>query len=427
MDVLRLVEDDTAALLFCHVWGHHLFLCLGALSSIFSITGMRRLNLIVLLICLAKSVIGSSVHGAELSKPSPTANLKIVIFAGTGQAGYNGDGGPAVNAQLNNPYGIARGPDGALYICDMGNHVIRTVTPNGMITTEAGTGKRGYSGDGGMATRAELNEPYEIRFDRQGNIYFVEMNNHIVRRVDFKTKIISTIAGTSQSGFSGDDGAATKATLNQPHSIQFDTRGDLFICDIGNHRIRKVNMKTGIISTFAGTGEHTATTDGARILGTALNGPRAIDFDKEGNLWLALREGNAVYKLDPKADNIRHIAGTGQKGFSASVGPATQATLSGPKGLSIAPNGNVYLADTESHSILRIDVKQKTIELIAGTGERGDGPDGDPLKCKMSLTLTLSRPTGEGDHAATRATSRRYERRHRTFPRLSSDEGRGSG
>jgi len=309
---------------------------------------------------------------------------QITTFAGIGQAGYSGDGGPATKANLDQPFGVVRGPDGALYFCDTNNHAIRKITADGTITTVAGTGRKGYSGDGGPATKAELNEPYEIRFDRAGNLYFVERLNHTVRRVDAKTRIISTIAGTGTAGFSGDDGPATKAMLNQPHSIQFDAQNNLYICDILNHRIRRVELKSGVIRTFAGTGEKLPTPDGAKFATAPLNGPRAIDFDRQGNLWLALREGNAVYKLDLKTGTLHHVAGTGRKGFTGNGGPAKEATLSGPKGLSIGPDGNVYLADTESHSIRMIDVRRKTIEIIAGTGASGDGPDGNPLKCKMA-------------------------------------------
>ncbi|MFN0108050.1 MAG: hypothetical protein ACKVZH_04285 [Blastocatellia bacterium] len=315
------------------------------------------------------------------------SQVQIKSIAGTGQAGYSGDAGQAAKAQLNNPFGVIVGADGAIYFCDTMNHVVRRIDRKGLITTVAGSGKKGYSGDGGAATKAEMNEPYEIRFDRGGNLFIVERMNHVVRRVDRRTQIITTIAGTGQLGFSGDGGVATKATMNQPHSIQFGQFGnkdDLFICDILNHRIRKVDMKTGVISTFAGTGEKKPTPDGAKIAGTPLNGPRAIDFDRQGNLWLALREGNAVYKLDMKGETIHHIAGTGKQGFTGNGGAAKLATLSGPKGLSIAPNGNVYLADTESHSIRMIDLKTMTIELVAGTGKKGDGADGDPLQCAMA-------------------------------------------
>jgi len=312
------------------------------------------------------------------------ATAAIATFAGTGEAGHTGDGGPATAARLDQPFGIARGTDGALYVCDTGNHAIRRVARDGTISTVAGTGTAGYSGDGGPATKAALNEPYEVRFDRAGNMFFVERLNHVVRRVDGRSGIISTVAGTGTAGFAGDGGPGPQAQLRQPHSLQFDGKGDLYVCDIGNDRIRRLDRMTGLITTFAGTGEKGATPDGARIAGTPLSGPRAIDFDRRGDLWLALREGNAVFRIDMKAGTIHHVAGTGEKGATGDGGPAKTATLSGPKGLSIGPDGNVYLADTESHTIRRIDVAKGTIERVAGTGERGDGPEGDPLACRMS-------------------------------------------
>src|SRR5688572_18145227 len=161
----------------------------------------------------------------------------ISTLAGTGSQGFSGDGGPATQAQLNDPTGIARGPDGALYICDTGNHRIRRVTPDGRIATIAGNGQGGWSGDGGPAIAAQLNEPYEVRFDVAGNIFWVERLSHTVRRLDPKTGIVTTIAGNGTAGFSGDGGPATRAQLNDPHSIGFDQQGDLFICDVKNHRL----------------------------------------------------------------------------------------------------------------------------------------------------------------------------------------------
>ncbi|MBI3852100.1 MAG: SMP-30/gluconolactonase/LRE family protein [Verrucomicrobia bacterium] len=345
-------------------------------ASLFS-----HINVPLLIGCLTISLCLPLVVQAQTAKAS---NWQITTFAGTGEKGFSGDNGPATQVQLNNPFGVVRGPDGAIYFCDTANHSIRKVDAHGNISTVAGSGRAGYSGDGGPALQAELNEPYEVRFDKAGNMFFVEMSNNLVRRVDARTRIISTVAGNGKEGFSGDGGPATSATLKQPHSIQFAPNGDLYICDIGNHRIRKVYMKTGIITTFAGNGEHASTPDGARIEGTPLNGPRAIDFDRAGNLWLALREGNQVLKLDLKTGTIHHVAGTGKKGFTGNGGPAKDATLSGPKGIAVAPNGNIYLADTESHSIRMIDLRKGTLELVAGTGELGDGPDGDPLKCRMT-------------------------------------------
>jgi streptogramin lyase len=336
---------------------------------------IRRLTICSLFCCL--------ISGLQIAAAEPAAN-RISNFAGVGEPGYAGDGGPATLASLNNPYGIAVGPDRALYICDMDNHLVRRVGADGIIRSVAGTGKRGYSGDGGPARRAELNEPYEVRFDRGGNMFFVEMKNHVVRRVDSKSGLISTVAGTGQPGFAGDGGPAAAAKLNQPHSLQFGPDSNLYICDIGNNRIRMVDLKTGRISTFAGTGAKGPTPDGAKLTGTPLNGPRAIDFDEDGNLWLALREGNAIYRIDAKSKTIHHVAGNGTKGFTGNGGPAKSATLSGPKGLAVGPDRNIYFADTESHSIRMVDLKKGTIELVAGTGAKGDGPEGNPLACKMN-------------------------------------------
>ena len=319
--------------------------------------------------------LATSLHAAEWT---------ISTFAGNGTKGGSGDGGPATAAQVDNPFGVVRGPDGAIYFCEYTGQRIRKVTPDGKIHTVAGSGKVGYTGDGGPALQATFNLPHEIRFDKAGNFYIADMQNHSIRKVDAKTGVIITFAGSGKAGYSGDGGPANKAELKQPHSIQFGADGDLYICDIGNHVIRKVGMKTNTISTFAGTGKAGATPDGAPIKGTPLKGPRSLDVDKDGNLWLVTREGNQVFKLDMKSHTIHHIAGTGKAGFNGNGGPAKQADLKGPKGVAVDAEGNAWLADTESHTVRMINAKTGNLELIAGTGEKGDGPDGDPLKCKMA-------------------------------------------
>jgi streptogramin lyase len=309
---------------------------------------------------------------------------EVRTIAGTGEDKFIRLPRLATKMNVGGPFGITIGPDGALYVCETVNHVLRRIDPEtSKSTIVAGTGKKGYSGDGGPATKARLNEPYEIRFDAADNMFFVEMQNHLVRRVDAKTGKISTVAGTGKQGFRGDDGPATSAQMSVPHSIALDNDGQLYICDIGNHRIRRVHKKTGVIQTISGNGKRERTPDGRKFKGAPLNGPRTIDFDKSGAMWLALREGNQVFRLDMKRGTIHHIAGTGKKGFTGNGGPAKQATLSGPKGIAIASNGDVYLCDTESNTIRMIDASTGRIELVCGTGERGDGPDGDSLKCKM--------------------------------------------
>ena len=318
-----------------------------------------------------------------ISNGSARAEWSIETIAGMGKQGFSGDGGPATKAELDNPFGIVRGPDGAFYYCEYTGQRIRRIGKDGTITTIAGTGQVGFTGDGGPALEATFNKPHELRFDTFGDLYIVDMVNHAVRKIDMKTGMITTIAGTGQPGYGGDGGPAVKAQFKQPHSIQFGPEGDLYICDIGNHVIRKIDMKTATISTFAGTGKAGDTPDGSPIAGTPLKGPRSLDFDREGNLWLATREGNQVFKFELKAGKIHHIAGTGKGGFTGHGGPALEATLSGPKGISVDASGNVWLADCESHSIRMIDAKSGRIELIAGTGKKGDGADGDPLKCEM--------------------------------------------
>jgi streptogramin lyase len=306
-------------------------------------------------------------------------------LAGNGVAGFAGDGGPATAAQIANPYGLETGPDGALYVCEIDNHRVRRIDlKTGEISTAAGSGVKGYDGDGGSALEAKLNEPYEVRFDREGNMYFVEMQNNVVRRVDRKTRTISTLAGTGKRGFSGDGGPANQAMLDRPHSIALDGQGSLYIADIFNQRIRRVDLKTGRIETFAGTGEKKPTTDGAPLEGTPLNGPRTMAFDRSGDMWLALREGNAVYRIDMKKRTLHHVAGTGEQGYTGDGGPARQAKLAGPKGIAVGPDQAVYLADTESHTVRRIDPKTGIITTVAGDGTRHDGPDGNPLQCGLA-------------------------------------------
>jgi len=312
------------------------------------------------------------------------AEWSISTFAGNGTKGGSGDGGPATAAQIDNPFGVVRGPDGAIYFCEYTGQRIRKVTPDGIIHTVAGTGKVGYTGDGGPALKATFNLPHEIRFDKEGNFYIADMTNHAIRKVDAKTGNIETFVGTGKAGYSGDGGPANQAELKQPHSIQFGHDGNLYICDIGNNVIRRVDMQTRKIETFAGTGKPGPTPDGAPIKGTPLKGPRSLDVDKEGNLWLVTREGNQVFKLDLKAGLIQHMAGSGKKGFAGNGGPAKAADLSGPKGVAIDAEGNAWLADTESHTVRMIDATTGNLELIAGTGEKGDGPETSPLQCKMA-------------------------------------------
>ena len=318
-----------------------------------------------------KAVLTALVPARTLAAPG------VSTIIGNGIPGYS-------DSQVNNPYGVLTGRDGALYFCDLDNQRIRRLDLNTRRTIDvAGNGERGYAGDGGRATAGSLNMPHEIAFDVQGHLYIAERDNHVVRKVDGATGVMTTLAGTGVAGFSGDGGAASQAQLRQPHSIALDRDGRLLVCDVGNHRIRAVNLTTGTIETIGGTGERLPTPDGAPLKGTPLNGPRTLAVDRDGSIYLALREGNAIYRIARDTRTLHHLAGTGEQGYAGDGGPARLAKLAGPKGLALAGR-NLYLADTENHAIRRIDLGGGTITTVLGTGLRGDGPEPDPLQCKLS-------------------------------------------
>jgi len=299
-----------------------------------------------------------------------------------------GDGTPE---NIGQPFGVEIGPDGALYICEVQNHRLRRLDlKSGKLTTVAGNGQKGYSGDGGPAIKAELNEPYEVRFDKGGNLLFVEMQNHLVRRVDAKSGTISTITGTGKAGFGGDGGPATKAQLSTPHSIALDKDDNLYIADIGNHRIRRVDAKTGVITSIAGNGQKQPPNAGQSAAGKPMLGPRAL-FIEGDTLWIALREGHSVWNMQLPAGPLLHVAGTGKRGYSGDGGPAAEATFDGPKGIALGPDKAVYVVDTENHAVRRIDLKTGTISTIAGSGPTHRGADGDGGHAPRA---TMDRPHG---------------------------------
>ena len=312
-----------------------------------------------------------------LAQQTTAAEPLITTIAGTGQSADNGAAGKGTSVNIGDPFGVEIGPDGALYICEVRNHrVWRLDLKSGDAQVVAGTGKVGYSGDGGPALKAELNEPYEVRFDKAGNMLFVEMKNHLVRRVDAKTGTISTIAGTGQAGFSGDGGPATKAQLSSPHSIALDAEDNVYIADIANHRIRRVAAKTGMIATIAGNGERKLPIDGQSAGGKPMLGPRALFIDRK-TLWIALREGHSVWRMDLGSGILSHVGGSGKKGFTGDGGPAKEATFDGPKGIALGPDGRVYVMDTENHAARVIDVKTGLVTTIAGMGPQHEGAGGD--------------------------------------------------
>lgn len=327
---------------------------------------------------LQSALAGLAVALFILGGSEARAESRVIdTVAGTGKPADGGDGGPALQTNVGDPFGVEIGPDGALYITEVRNHRVRRLDlKTGTLTTVAGNGTKGYSGDGGPATKAQLNEPYEVRFDKDGNMIFVEMMNHLIRRVDAKTGVISTISGTGKAGFSGDGGPAARATFKNPHSIALDAAGNIYIADIGNHRIRRIDAKSGTIDSIAGSEEKKLPQDGQLAKGKPILGPRALYIDGT-TLWIALREGHSVWRMDLKDGILQHVSGTGKVGFTGDGAPAKDGTYNGPKGIAVGPDKNVYVVDTENHAIRMIDTKTNQLSTIAGHGPKAKGGTGD--------------------------------------------------
>ena len=272
----------------------------------------------------------------------------ISTFAGTGQSGFSGDGGPAIQAALSYPAGVAADGAGNLYIADTGNYRIRKVDATGVITPVAGTGDYGDGGDGGPAVQAALFRPSGVAVDGAGNLYIADSGNNRIRRVD-ATGTITTIAGTGEYGFSGDGGPAVQAALDYPSGVAVDGAGNLYTADSGNNRIRRVDA-TGTITTIAGTGEYGFSGDSGPAVQAALGYPSGVAVDGAGNLYIADTVSDRIRKVDT-AGVITTVAGTGDYGDG---GPAVQAQLNGPRGVAVDGAGNVYIADTGNHLVRKL-------------------------------------------------------------------------
>jgi streptogramin lyase len=309
---------------------------------------------------------------------APPGQIETIV--GTGRPGYSGDGGPALRAELNAPFHCDVG-DGDLYIAEAFNHCIRKVSlKTNIITTVAGTGQKGYTGDGSPATQATFNEPYAVVVSDDGDLFIVDRLNAVVRRVKARTGVITTVAGCGRKGYGGDGGPATAALLTEPNDCILDGKGGLLIADVGDWRIRRLDLATGVITTFAGTGRVRGKVDrghigdGGPATQAVLPGARAVCVDGKGNTYICEREGNAVRKVDAKGI-ITTIAGTGAKGYSGDGGDARQATFNGPKGIRCDAKGNIYVVDAENNAIRVIRAQTNVVTTLAG-GCRGSGGDG---------------------------------------------------
>ena len=314
----------------------------------------------------------------------------ITTTIGTGERGFAGDGGPAALALLNGPFDIGFDRGGNLYFSDTFNHRIRRVDARtGSIATVAGNGEPGFSGDGGLATEAAFNEPYGIALDRSGNIYVADRHNHCVRRIDAASGIVTTFAGNGSTGYAGDGGPAARAGLSEPNGLGFDPEErHLFIADVADNRVRAVDLALGTIATLAGTGEAAHTGDGGPATAAGVWGARAVKVAADGRVYILERQGSSLRAVDPRTGVITRVAGTGARGYDGDGGPALAAVFDAPKEMAIDGNGDLLIVDTENHAIRRIDLASGIVDTIAG-GHKGDEGDGGPAR-----QAGLGRPHG---------------------------------
>jgi len=303
---------------------------------------------------------------------SVTPSRTVATAAGTGTVGNSGNGGAATSATLADPSAVAYDSLGNLYLADAQNHVIREVTKAGVISIFAGTGVEGYGGDGAAATSAYLDTPTGVAVDSTGNVYIADSHNHRIRKVTAGT--ITTIAGVGTSGFSGDGAAATSAQLSDPMGVAVDSAGNVYIADTNNQRIRKVTGTT--IATIAGDGEELFAGDGSAATSAVLDSPTGVAVDSTGNIYIADRHNQRVRMIT--GTTISTIAGSGAAsfsgGFSGDGATATSSTLSKPSGVSVDASGNIYIADTDNQRIRQLG--GGAIATIVGSGQQGYGTDG---------------------------------------------------
>jgi len=302
----------------------------------------------------------------------------IYTFAGnsfgaaTGTGGYTGDGGQAKLAELYAPTGVFYDGAGNVYIADRGNNVVRKVNTAGVISTFAGTHVAGNSGDNGPADAAKLNMPFSVATDKSGNVFISDYGNNVIRKVN-PTGTISTYAGTGTSGYSGDGGAASAARLSGPEGIAVDTSGNLYIADANNNAIRVVST-TGMITTIAGNGTGGHTGDGGPAVNATLNAPAAVAVNLYGQVFIADHFNNAVRMIDANGI-ITTVAGTGTAGFAGDNGPATAAQLHFPSGVAVYGFGPLYISDEGSNAVRMVN-SSGVISTVAGNFTNGYAGDG---------------------------------------------------
>jgi DNA-binding beta-propeller fold protein YncE len=303
--------------------------------------------------------------------------------------GTEGEKVLAAKAKLQSPFGVEFDKAGNLYFVEMTGHRVGRIDSAGMLTTVAGTGTKGTGGDGGPALRAEFNGMHSLAVAPNGDVYLADTWNNRVRKIDGKTRIITTVVGTGDKGFGGDGGPASKATFGGIYCIALDPKGErMYLADLDNRRIRAIDLKTGVVSTVAGNGRKGVPEDGAEAIKAPLVDPRAVAVDGKGNIYILERSGHALRVADA-AGKIRTVAGTGRAALGGDDGPALKASLNGPKHLCIDLDGGVLIADTENHLIRKYLPAEGKIIRVAGTGRKGEAGVGGPAD-----RVELSQPHG---------------------------------
>ncbi|WP_158513018.1 T9SS type A sorting domain-containing protein [Flavisolibacter tropicus] len=316
----------------------------------------------------------------------------LSTVAGNGKQGYSGDNGVAVNAMLNHPWGMAIDDLGNIYFADYVNSRVRKINAsNGQITTIAGTGKNGYNGDNIDARSAQLNAPMSVAVDQQGNIYIADDGNYRVRKINANNGKITTVAGTGLHGYAGDGGPAANAQLGDPWHISVDGDNNLFITDYSNNCIRKVNALNGVITTVAGTGVGGYSGDEGLATKASLNLPVATAIDSYGNVFIADFNNNCIRKLDTETGIVTTVAGNGSYGRSTEGVRAVNAVLAYPGGVAIDGDDNVYFTDSDNERICKINASDGMISIIAGGGT---GSDSLALSAKLNGPQAIALSSG---------------------------------
>jgi sugar lactone lactonase YvrE len=309
--------------------------------------------------------------------PSLCEAQNINTIAGNGDPGFSGDGGPATAAELNNPDDVILDASGNIYIADFYNNRIRKINASsGIITTIAGNGSTVYNGEGIPATLAAINGPQAIAFDKPGNLYIADLNNNRVRKVLVSNGIITTIAGNGYAGFSGDGGQATLAELYNPVGVAVDTLGNVFISDFVNDRIRLVGT-TGGITTFAGNGHPGYSGDGGPASAAEFNSPAGLRFDSSENLYITDYSNNCIRVIYRFSFSILTVAGNTYPSFSGDGGPAIAAELNAPLNIGLDRSGNLFITDQANYRVREVDLAG-TITTTAGNGDGSFSGDGGP-------------------------------------------------